>query len=77
MNKKATFLLFKWCKRAELSGFSMLKEHKIKEYKDNINNFGDKWKDWVTYIENHHYKEDEKHLFAEKIKESYIKIEDK
>ena len=55
----------------------MLKEHKIKEYKDNINNFGDKWKDWVTYIENHHYKEDEKHLFAEKIKESYIKIEDK
>ena len=77
MNKKATFLLFKWCKRAELSGFSMLKEHKIKEYKDNINNFGDKWKDWVTYIENHHYKEDEKHLFVEKIKESYIKIEDK
>ena len=77
MNKKATFLLFKWCKRAELSGFSMLKEHKIKEYKDNINNFGDKWKYWVTYIENHHYKEDEKHLFAEKIKESYIKIEDK
>ena len=77
MNKKATFLLFKWCKRAELSGFSMLKEHKIKEYKDNINNFGDKWKDWVTYIENHHYKEDEKYLFVEKIKESYIKIEDK
>ncbi|WP_315021592.1 hypothetical protein [Capnocytophaga leadbetteri] len=77
MNKKATFLLFKWCKRAELSGFSMLKENKIKEYKDNINNFGDKWKDWVTYIENHHYKEDEKHLFVEKIKESYIKIEDK
>lgn len=77
MNKKATFLLFKWCKRAELSGFSMLKEDKIKEYKDNINNFGDKWKDWVTYIENHHYKENEKHLFAEKIKESYIKIEDK
>jgi len=77
MKKKATFLLFKWCKRAELSGFSMLKEHKIKEYKDNINNFGDKWKDWVTYIENHHYKEDEKHLFVEKIKESYIKIEDK
>lgn len=77
MNKKATFLLFKWCKRAELSGFSMLKEHKIKEYKDNINNFGDKWKDWVTYIENHHYKEDEKHLFVEKIKELYIKIEDK
>ena len=77
MNKKATFLLFKWCKRAELSGFSMLKENKIKEYKDNINNFGDKWKDWVTYIENHHYKEDEKYLFVEKIKESYIKIEDK
>ena len=77
MNKKATFLLFKWCKRAELSGFSMLKEHKIKEYKDNINNFGDKWKDWVTYIENQHYKEDEKHLFVEKIKELYIKIEDK
>ena len=77
MKKKATFLLFKWCKRAELSGFSMLKEHKIKEYKDNINNFGYKWKDWVTYIENHHYKEDEKHLFVEKIKESYIKIEDK
>ena len=77
MKKKATFLLFKWCKRAELSGFSMLKEHKIKEYKDNINNFGYKWKDWVTYIENHHYKEDEKYLFVEKIKESYIKIEDK
>lgn len=77
MKKKATFLLFKWYKRAELSGFSMLKEDKIKEYKDNINNFGDKWKDWVTYIENHYYKENEKHLFVEKIKESYIKIEDK
>ena len=76
MKKKATFLLFKWYKRAELSGFSMLKEDKIKEYKDNINNFGDKWKDWVTYIENHYYKENEKHLFVEKIKESYIKIED-
>ena len=77
MKKKASFLLFKWCKRAELRGFSMLKEDKIKEYKEDINNFGGKWKDWVTYIENHHYKEDEKHLFVEKIKESYIKIEDK
>ena len=77
MKKKASFLLFKWCKRAELRGFSMLKEDKIKEYKEDINDFGGKWKDWVTYIENHHYKEDEKHLFAEKIKESYIKIEDK
>ena len=77
MKKKASFLLFKWCKRAELRGFSMLKEDKIKEYKEDINNFGGKWKDWVTYIENHHYKEDEKYLFVEKIKESYIKIEDK
>ena len=77
MKKKASFLLFKWCKRAELRGFSMLKEDKIKEYKEDINDFGGKWKDWVTYIENHHYKEDEKHLFVEKIKESYIKIEDK
>ena len=77
MKKKATFLLFKWCKRAKLSGFSMLKEDKIKEYKDDINNFGEKWKDWVTYIENHYYKEEEKYLFVEKIKESYIKIEDK
>lgn len=77
MKKKASFLLFKWCKRAELRGFSMLKEDKIKEYKEDINNFGGKWKDWVTYIENHHYKEDEKHLFVEKIKESYIKMEDK
>ena len=55
----------------------MLKEDKIKEYKEDINDFGGKWKDWVTYIENHHYKEDEKYLFVEKIKESYIKIEDK
>ena len=77
MKKKASFLLFKWCKRAELRGFSMLKEDKIKEYKEDINDFGGKWKDWVTYIENHHYKEDEKHLFVEKIKELYIKIEDK
>ena len=77
MKKKASFLLFKWCKRAELRGFSMLKEDKIKEYKEDINDFGGKWKDWVTYIENHHYKEDEKYLFVEKIKESYIKIEDK
>ena len=77
MKKKASFLLFKWCKRAELRGFSMLKEDKIKEYKEDINDFGGKWKDWVTYIENHHYKEDEKHLFVDKIKESYIKIQDK
>ena len=68
MEKKATFLLFKWCKRAKLSGFSMLKEDKIKEYKDDINNFGDKWKDWVTYIENHYYKEEENSLFVGKIK---------
>lgn len=77
MNKKASFLLFKWCKRAELSGFSMLKENKIKEYKDDVNNFGDKWKDWVTYIENHYYKEEEKSLFVKKLKETYLKIEDK
>ena len=77
MNKKASFLLFKWCKRAELSGFSMLKEDKIKEYKDDVNNFGDKWKDWVTYIENHYYKEEEKSLFVKKLKEAYLKIEDK
>ena len=77
MNKKASFLLFKWCKRAELSGFSMLKENKIKEYKDDVNNFGDKWKDWVTYIENHYYKEEEKSLFVKKLKEAYLKIEDK
>ena len=49
----------------------------ITEQIEKMNNFGDKWEDWVTYIENHHYKEDEKHLFVEKIKESYIKIEDK
>ena len=77
MNKKASFLLFKWCKRAELSGFSMLKEDKINEYKSEISAFGEDWESLVTYIENHHYKEDEKHLFVEKIKESYIKIEDK
>ena len=77
MEKKATFLLFKWCKRAKLSGFSMLKEDKIKEYKDDINNFGDKWKDWVTYIENHYYKEEENSLFVGKIKKSYAEIKDK
>ena len=77
MKKKATFLLFKWCKRAKLSGFSMLKEDKIKEYKDDINNFGDKWKDWVTYIENHYYKEEENSLFVGKIKKSYAEIKDK
>ena len=77
MNKKATFLLFKWCKRAKLSSISLFKEDKIKEYKDEINSFGENWKDWIIYIENHYYKEEEKYLFVEKIKESYIKIEDK
>ena len=76
IKKKATFLLFKWCKRAKLSGFSMLKEDKIKEYKDDINNFGKNWKKWVTHIENHYYKEEEKSLFVDKIKKSYTKIKD-
>ncbi len=77
MNKKATFLLFKWCKRAKLSGFSMLKEDKIKEYKNEIDSFGTEWKNWVTYIENHYYKEEEKLLFVDKIQNSYTKIKDK
>ena len=77
MKKKATFLLFKWYKRAELSGFSMLKEDKIKEYKEDINKFGEKWRDWVTYIENHYYKEEVKSLFVKNLKEAYLKIKDK
>lgn len=47
MNKKASFLLFKWCKRAELSDISLFNEDKINEYKDNF-------KDIITYIENHY-----------------------
>ena len=47
MNKKATFLLFKWYKRAELSDISLFNEDKINEYKDNF-------KDIITYIENHY-----------------------
>ena len=77
IKKKATFLLFKWYKRAELSGFSMLKEDKIKEYKEDINKFGEKWRDWVTYIENHYYKEEVKSLFVKNLKEAYLKIKDK
>ena len=77
MNKKASFLLFKWCKRAELSGFSMLKEDKINEYKSEISAFGKDWKSLVTYIENHYYKEEEKSLFVKKLKEAYLKIENK
>jgi len=76
MNKKASFLLFKWCKRAKLSGFSMLKEDKIKEYKNEIDSFGTEWKNWVTYIENHYYKEEEKLLFVDKIQNSFTKIKD-
>ena len=77
MKKKATFLLFKWCKRAKLSGISLFKEDKIKEYKNEIDSFGTKWKNWVTYIENHYYKEEEKLLFVDKIQNSYTKIKDK
>lgn len=77
MKKKATFLLFKWYKRAELSGFSMLKEDKINEYKSEISAFGEDWKNLVTYIENHYYKEEEKSLFVKKLKEAYLKIENK
>jgi len=76
MKKKATFLLFKWCKRAKLSGISLFKEDKIKEYKDDINNFGKNWKNWVTHIENHYYKEEEKSLFVNKIQNLYAKIKD-
>ena len=76
MNKKATFLLFKWCKRAKLSGISLFKEDKIKEYKNEIDSFGTKWKKWVTYIENHYYKEEEKSLFVNKIQNLYAKIKD-
>ena len=76
MKKKATFLLFKWCKRAKLSGISLFKEDKIKEYKNEIDSFGTKWKKWVTYIENHYYKEEEKSLFVNKIQNLYAKIKD-
>ena len=76
MKKKATFLLFKWCKRAKLSGISLFKEDKIKEHKDDINNFGKNWKNWVTHIENHYYKEEEKSLFVNKIQNLYAKIKD-
>ena len=54
----------------------MLKEDKIKEYKNEIDSFGTEWKNWVTYIENHYYKEEEKLLFVDKIQNSYTKIKD-
>ena len=53
MNKKATFLLFKWCKRAELSDILLFNENKINEYKEEFKNKYN-FKDIILYIENHY-----------------------
>nr|WP_314245303.1 hypothetical protein [Capnocytophaga leadbetteri] len=53
MNKKATFLLFKWCKRAELSDILLFNENKINEYKEEFKN-KDNFEDIILYIENHY-----------------------
>ena len=62
MNKKATFLLFKWCKRAELSDILLFNENKINEYKEEFKNKDNKeefknkdnFEDIILYIENHY-----------------------
>ena len=43
IKKKATFLLFKWCKRAKLSGISLYIDKGVESYERELNKYGDDW----------------------------------
>ena len=67
IKKKATFLLFKWCKRTKVSGVSLYIDKGIESYETELKNYGDNWTSLVDYINNHYYNEkSEKRKIAEK-----------
>ena len=79
IKKKATFLLFKWCKRAEVSGVSLYIDKGIESYETELKNYGSDWISLVDYINNHYYNEkSEKQKISErKLKKSFADIKDK
>ena len=79
IKKKATFLLFKWCKRAEVSGVSLYIDKGIESYETELKNYGSDWISLVDYINNHYYNEkSEKQKISErKLKKSFTDIKDK
>lgn len=79
IKKKATFLLFKWCKRAEVSGVSLYIDKGIESYETELKKYGNNWILLVEYINNHYYNENsEKRKNSEiKLKKSFADIKDK
>ena len=79
IKKKATFLLFKWCKRTKVSGVSLYIDKGIESYETELKNYGDNWTSLVDYINNHYYNEkSEKRKIAEKkLTKSFADIKDK
>ena len=79
IKKKATFLLFKWCKRAEVSGVSLYIDKGIESYETELKKYGNNWILLVDYINNHYYNENsEKRKNSEiKLKKSFADIKDK
>ena len=79
IKKKATFLLFKWCKRAEVSGVSLYIDKGIESYETELKKYGSVWISLVDYINNHYYNEkSEKQKISErKLKKSFADIKDK
>ena len=79
IKKKATFLLFKWCKRTKVSGVSLYIDKGIESYETELKKYGNNWILLVDYINNHYYNENsEKRKNSEiKLKKSFADIKDK
>lgn len=79
IKKKATFLLFKWCKRAKLSGISLYIDKGVESYERELNKYGDDWNSIIKYINNHYYndKDKNKKYFERELKKSFADIKDK
>lgn len=79
IKKKATFLLFKWCKRAKVSGISIYIDKGVESYEAELNKYGDNWNSIIKYINNHYYndKDNNKKYFERELKKSFSEIENK
>lgn len=79
IKKKATFLLFKWCKRAKVSGISLYIDKGVESYETELNKYGNNWNSIIKYINNHYYndKDNNKKYFERELKKSFSKIENK
>lgn len=79
IKKKATFLLFKWCKRTKVSGVSLYIDKGIESYETELKNYGDNWTSLVDYINNHYYNEksEKRKISEKKLTKSFADIKNK